>query len=78
MYKRTFLAIFLIAACARITWSSESFNSVNRDFKPSDTLILATNGDVIQRLRTDSTVRRGQWVALADVSPALRTALILI
>ena len=77
MYKRTFLAIFLIAACARITWSAESFNAVKRDFKPSDTLILATNGDVIQRLRTDSTVRRGQWVALADVSPALRTALVL-
>ena len=32
---------------------------------------------MIQRLRTDNTVRRGQWVALADVSPALRTALIL-
>ena len=28
---------------------------------------------MLQRLRTDATVRRGQWVALADVSPALRT-----
>lgn len=31
----------------------------------------------MHRLRTDATVRRDQWVALADVSPALRTALVL-
>jgi hypothetical protein len=42
------------------------------DFRPSDTLILSREGEVLQRLRTDATVRRGQWVALADVSPALR------
>ena len=77
MYKRTLFAIFLIAACARNTWAAESFNTVKQGFRPSDTLILASNGDVIQRLRTDNTVRRGQWVALADVSPALRTALVL-
>ena len=35
------------------------------------------HGEVIHRLRTDATVRRGQWVALADISPALRTALVL-
>lgn len=28
-------------------------------------------------MRTDNTVRRGQWVALPDISPALRTALVL-
>ncbi|MES2945449.1 MAG: penicillin-binding protein 1C, partial [Pseudomonadota bacterium] len=33
--------------------------------------------EIVQRMRTDATVRRGQWVALADVSPALRTALVL-
>ncbi|HAJ11950.1 MAG TPA: penicillin-binding protein 1C, partial [Comamonadaceae bacterium] len=32
---------------------------------------------MVQRLRTDATVRRGQWVVLADVSPALRQALVL-
>ena len=69
--------MLLIAACARISWATTTFDTVKRDFKPSDTLILASNGDVIQRLRTDSSVRRGQWIALADVSPALRTALVL-
>ena len=76
-FTKLCITLFLIAACARITWAAEPFNAIKQGFKPSDTLILASNGDVIQRLRTDSTVRRGQWVALADVSPALRTALVL-
>ncbi|CAN7506948.1 penicillin-binding protein 1C [Acidovorax sp. LjRoot129] len=54
-----------------------SFDEVRADFKPSDTQILSREGEVLQRVRTDATVRRGQWVALADISPALRTALVL-
>jgi len=54
-----------------------SYDEVRADFKPSDTVVLSREGEVLQRLRTDTTVRRGQWVALADVSPALRTALVL-
>ncbi len=50
---------------------------VRADWRPSDTLLLSREGEVLQRVRTDATVRRGQWVALADVSPALRTALVL-
>ena len=53
------------------------FDEVRRAFQPSDTLILSHEGEVLQRLRTDATVRRGQWVPLADVSPALRQALVL-
>lgn len=79
MHKRIALAFALvfIAACARPAWATATFDEVKREFKPSDTLILDRNGEVIQRLRTDATVRRGQWVALPDVSPALRTALVL-
>jgi penicillin-binding protein 1C len=29
-----------------------------------------------QRVHTDASVRRGQWVAQADISPALRRALV--
>lgn len=54
-----------------------AFAQVRQDFRPSDTLILDRHGAVVQRLRTDPSVRRGQWVALPDVSPALRTALVL-
>ena len=67
-----FLALFTCAALA-----APSFNQVKADHQPSDTQILDRNGELLHRLRTDSTVRRGQWVALGDVSPALRTALVL-
>jgi len=54
-----------------------SYDEVRSDHRSSETLLLSREGEVLQRLRTDSTVRRGPWVALADVSPALRTALVL-
>ena len=70
-------AAFLIAFCAIPASAIPLFDEVRADFRPSDTVILSREGEVLQRLRTDTTVRRGQWVALADVSPALRTALVL-
>ena len=54
-----------------------AFDEVRRAHRPSDSLLLDRDGVVIHRLRTDATVRRGSWVALADVSPALRTAIVL-
>jgi len=71
------LATFLIAACAIPAGAIPAFDEVRGDFRPSDTLVLSREGEVLQRLRTDATVRRGQWVPLADVSPALRMALVL-
>ena len=70
-------AIFLIAVCAHSTGSTATFDEVKAACKPSDTLILDRHGEVLHRLRTDAAVRRGQWVALADISPALRTGLVL-
>ena len=70
-------AALVLAASASGAWAIPTFDEVRADFKPSDTLILSREGEVLQRLRTDATVRRGQWVPLADVSPALRQALVL-
>ncbi|MEO5658520.1 MAG: penicillin-binding protein 1C [Polaromonas sp.] len=77
MHARFIIATLLIAVYAIPACATATFDDVKREFRPSDTLILDRQGEIIQRLRTDSTVRRGQWVALADVSPALRTALVL-
>ena len=68
--------LFSIATHAYSMQASGTFDAVRHRFMPSDTLILDRHGEVLHRLRTDFTVRRGQWVGLADVSPALRTALI--
>ena len=66
-----------LAACIPTAWALPTYDEVRADFRPSDTEILSAEGEVLQRLRTDATVRRGQWVPLADVSPALRQALVL-
>ncbi|OYQ39779.1 penicillin-binding protein 1C [Rhodoferax sp. TH121] len=71
------IAIFLVAVCAYSTGAAATFNEIKAGYQSSDTLILSREGELLHRLRTDATVRRGQWVALADVSPALRTALVL-
>ena len=71
------MAVLAWVACIPTAWALPTFDEVRTDFRPSDTVILSTEGEVLQRLRTDATVRRGQWVPLADVSPALRMALVL-
>ena len=76
-FKAFAAGMLLLTACLQTSWAMPTFDEVKRDFNPSDTVILDRHGEVIQRLRTDATVRRGQWVALADVSPAVRTALVL-
>ena len=65
--------VVLIAPAAAVP----SFDALKRDFRSSDIAVLDRHGELLQRVRTDPTVRRGQWVALADVSPALRTAMVL-
>ncbi len=70
-------AALALAVCAPAAWALPTPAEVRADYRPSDTLVLSREGEVLQRVRTDATVRRGQWVALADVSPALRTALVL-
>jgi penicillin-binding protein 1C len=71
------IAIVLIACYIHSTRASTAFDQVRTSYRSSDTLILDRNSELLHRLRTDATVRRGQWVALADISPALRTALVL-
>ncbi len=54
-----------------------SFEQVKAAYRSSDTVVLDRHGAVLQRVRTDATMQRGEWVPLAQVSPALRTALLL-
>ena len=54
-----------------------SFEQEKKAFTSSESILLDRHGQVLHRLRTDANVRRGQWVALADISPALRTAMVL-
>ncbi len=60
-----------------LSWALPTPQEVRSSFQSSETYILSREGEVLQRLRTDKQVRRGAWVALSDVSPALRLALLV-
>ena len=69
-------AITMVLTSTQV-FATPTFNEVKTNYASSDTLILDRQGEVLQRVRTDSSVRKGAWVTLQDVSPALRTALVL-
>lgn len=53
------------------------FAQVQADFRSSETWVLDRQGERIQRVRTDFSARRGDWVPLHDISPALLHAILL-
>jgi penicillin-binding protein 1C len=71
------IAIFIIAIQADNTSAMPRFDEVKSAFQPSDVQIVDKQGEFLHSLRADKSVRRGQWVLLADISPALRTAMVL-
>jgi penicillin-binding protein 1C len=58
-------------------WAVPAFDAVRNAHAPSDVPLLARDGTVLAAVRVDKSVRRGPWVALTDISPALRQALVL-
>ncbi len=71
------LCVLCVLSSAVASAGAQSFEAVRAEYRPSETLILDRHGEVIERVRTDRSVRRGAWVPLADISPALRQALVL-
>ena len=54
-----------------------TIDEVHGDWRASDWILLDRRGIPLQRLRADMQAQRGDWVTLADVSPAFREALIV-
>lgn len=54
-----------------------SYDNVRGGWRSSDWVLLARDGTPLQRTRIDLGERRGDWVALADISPALREAIVV-
>jgi penicillin-binding protein 1C len=76
------VAATMIAACAAlallISWpvNVPSFAAVHAAYVPSDAWLLDRHGAVLDSKRIRFDVRRSEWVPLADVSPALVTAIV--
>lgn len=77
MNWRQRLWLVCCVVCLHTSATAATFEEVKTAHRPSDTLILDRQGEVLHRLRTDKQIRRGPWVELTQISPALRTALVL-
>ncbi len=73
-----FFAVAITLACALplVANATPSFQEVKSAWRSSDTILLDRQRAPLQHIRTDKTVRRLQWVALNEISPALKAALI--
>lgn len=75
---RTFsLAVALSLVAAPASATLPTFAEVQQAFRSSEATLLDRHGEPIHQLRLNLQERRLPWVQVEDVSPALRTALIL-
>jgi len=75
------LGILALAASAWLVWRTTppelpSYADARAAWVPSDALLLDRRGQELGRVRIDYGARRGDWLPLATVSPALGTTLI--
>ncbi|RAR68052.1 penicillin-binding protein 1C [Paraburkholderia unamae] len=74
-------ALPAVALCVALlplaAFALPTFDDVRGEWQSSDWVLLARDGTPLQRTRVEHTARRGDWVALADVSPALREAIVV-
>ncbi len=75
MRTRTLLAAAALCASAA-AHALPSFEQVRAGYRSSETVLLDRHGQPVQVVRTDLHARRGAWVPLAQISPALRAAAI--
>lgn len=74
-WRRRFALLACLAAGAAT--AQPSFEEVRAAHTVSDAQLLDRHGVPLQTLRTDARVRRLAWLPLAEVSPALRQAIVL-
>ena len=75
--RTTLAALALAVSALQPARALPSFDAVRAAHAPSDIPLLSRHGEPLQQVRIDHRVRRGPWLALAEVSPALRHALVL-
>ncbi|SAL12032.1 penicillin-binding protein 1C [Caballeronia choica] len=75
MKRAACLVIGCLLVQAAHAWPT--FDEVRGNWRGSDWVLLDREGEPLQRVRIDKTARRGDWVALANISPALREAIVV-
>ena len=73
--KRVWMPLLLFLSLP--SWALPDYSTLRAQHRPSDTELLDRHGAPLQTLRTDHTVRRGPWLGLHELSPALREAIVI-
>src|SRR5205823_5755127 len=81
---RTVLALFVVAiavigylpASHAAAPTVPSYDNVRASFATSESQLLDRNGVVLATLRADRRIRRLDWIALSDISPAVAATLV--
>jgi len=74
--RAAFVTVLLLLAATAEAAALPDFADVKAQHARSDALLLDRHGQVIHELRVDASVRRLEWVALDEVSPALVDAVL--
>lgn len=72
-----FCAILLFLYLWFTTPTYPSFESYKQAYNPSDIKLLDRNGKPLHRLRVNFQNRKGDWISLENISPALTKALLV-
>ncbi|MFW7342838.1 penicillin-binding protein 1C [Pollutimonas sp. H1-120] len=68
---------FAMLALPKAAIALPSYDQVKADAQSSDVLVLDRSGQLLERVRFDFQARRGDWIALEDMSIAFQRAVIL-
>jgi len=71
------VALLACALACTAAHALPTFAEVKAAHRPSDVTLVDRNGTPLQTVRVDRSVRRLAWTPLAEISPALRTAIVL-
>ncbi|SFI31732.1 penicillin-binding protein 1C [Collimonas sp. OK307] len=69
-------AVLVLALSAGRVHALQSFADVQHEFRSSEASLYDRKGQLLQQIRLNPNERRLSWIALEDVSPALRNALV--
>ncbi|SFB28503.1 penicillin-binding protein 1C [Collimonas sp. OK607] len=69
-------AVLMLALSAGPVHALQSFVDVQHEFRSSEASLYDRKGQLLQQIRLNPNERRLSWIALEDVSPALRNALV--
>jgi penicillin-binding protein 1C len=80
MSARIATTLSMAALCCALAMPARavpSFDTVRAEWRSADVAVRDRHGETVVSLREDFAQRRGDWVALTEISPAVRTAIVM-